>query len=57
MLYRIEYFVDEARIGSVPWSGTLFDTIMVAKDGLIRHGATGAIIVDPQGEVVWSGAR
>ena len=57
MAYRIEYFREGREIGTTPWAQSLDDTIRVARDGLVRHQADFARIVDVDGSgaEVWSG--
>ena len=45
-IYSIEYFNEGAKLQAVPWSGSLEQTLQVARDGLIRHGADFARIID-----------
>lgn len=49
MAYRIVYYRDGREIGSTPWSDTLEATKQIASDGLIRHQANMARIIDVDG--------
>jgi hypothetical protein len=41
-----------------PWAAPLETTITIAKDGMVRHSADAAQIVDDEStEVVWLGTR
>lgn len=59
MIYRIRYYKNGDLIGSTPWSSTLEKAQKVARDGLIRHSADQAdIIQDGTNEpVIWSTAK
>lgn len=49
MAYRIIYYKDGSEIGSTPWADTLERTKQAARDGLIRHQADMARIIDVDG--------
>ena len=49
MAFVIKYYKDGKLIGSTPWAGSLENTVKVARDGLIRHKAEVAQIVDDDG--------
>lgn len=48
MAYNIQYFLDGQKIGSTPWADTLAKTKQVARDGLIRHKADMARIINDE---------
>lgn len=48
MAYTIEYFRAGVKIGATPWNEPLPQTKQVARDGLIRHDADFARILDTQ---------
>lgn len=56
MVYRVRYYREGAMIGSAPWAASLEETKQFARDGMIRHRADSADIVDVDGDgsVVWS---
>jgi hypothetical protein len=49
MAFVIEYYKNGKLIGSTPWAASLEKTVKVATDGLIRHEAEYARIVDDDG--------
>lgn len=52
MPYRIDYYKDSKSVGSSPYAGSLNKTKQVAQDGLIRHSADNALIVDDDTKTV-----
>jgi hypothetical protein len=59
MAYRIEYFKEGALVIAVPWTGSLDDTIEIAKSAVVSRGVDFARImdVDGSGAEVWSGRK
>ena len=56
MAYQVRYYREGTVIGSTPWAASFEETKKFARDGMIRHGADSADIVDVDGDgsVVWS---
>jgi hypothetical protein len=59
MAYRIEYFKEGAPVIAVPWTGSLHDTIEIAKRGIVSRGVDFARVIDVYGSgaEVWSGGE
>jgi hypothetical protein len=59
LAYVVEYYKDGVRRGSSPHAGPLENAKLFAEDGLIRHGADFARImdVDGSGAEIWSVRR
>lgn len=48
MAYVIEYYNEGVLKGKTPWTGSLEDTTRVARDGLVRHDADFARIINDE---------
>ena len=58
LIHQIEYLADDHEIAKALWTGPLEGIIEIAKNTMVKKGATSArIVVEGTAEEVWSGSR